>query len=299
MSATEEAGTFTIELPESLLMPFAGTPEMFAREVRLAAAIEWYREGRISQGKGAEIAGLSRIDFLAALCRAKVPACQVTVDELMEEVDRARDADREPAAGNVTGSGEPLGDPASAQITSGAGARADRGFSTEVAEKHYRALGDWKGPRTDRRAAREFWREAGTMGARWLVGRLRSEVIVETLHAAASVLADRGEVGIGPIVEGLLADPAHDQAIALLNALGWLGESSGLPRLEGAQVELMLADRLQHDDPDMREAAACAMRLIRPERAARWLEHRLRDETDAEVRRTIESELSHHQALRT
>ena len=67
MSMPDEAATFTIELPESLLTPFAGTPEAFAREVRLAVAIEWYREGRVSQGKGAEIAGLSRIDFLDAL----------------------------------------------------------------------------------------------------------------------------------------------------------------------------------------------------------------------------------------
>lgn len=89
MSTPDGAGTFTIELPESLLTPFAGTPETFAREVRLAAAIEWYREGRVSQGKAAEIAGLSRIDFLDALYRAKVPACQVTVDEVMEEVERA------------------------------------------------------------------------------------------------------------------------------------------------------------------------------------------------------------------
>src|SRR4051812_834782 len=87
--------TFTIELPESLLTPFAGTPEAFAREVRLAAAIAWYREGRVSQGKGAAIAGLSRIDFLDALYRAKVTACQVTVDELMEEVDRDLQARRE------------------------------------------------------------------------------------------------------------------------------------------------------------------------------------------------------------
>jgi predicted HTH domain antitoxin len=87
--------TFTIELLEDVLTPFAGTPRVFAREVRLAAAIEWYREGRISQGKGAEIAGLSRIEFLDALYRAKVPACQVTVDELMEEVNRAVTARRE------------------------------------------------------------------------------------------------------------------------------------------------------------------------------------------------------------
>jgi hypothetical protein len=67
MSTPNDAGTFTIELPESLLTPFAGTPEAFAREVRLAAAIEWYREGRVSQGKGAEFAGLTRVDFLDTL----------------------------------------------------------------------------------------------------------------------------------------------------------------------------------------------------------------------------------------
>src|SRR5438105_3387670 len=95
MSTSNETGAFTIELPESVLTFFAGTPEVFAREVRLAAAIEWYREGRVSQGQGAEIAGLSRIDFLDALYRAKVSACQVTADEVMEEVDPAVASHRE------------------------------------------------------------------------------------------------------------------------------------------------------------------------------------------------------------
>ena len=88
MSTAQGTNSFTIELPEDILNHFAQTPEVFAKEMRLAAAIEWYREGRISQGHGAEIAGLNRIEFLEELFRAKVPACQVTVDELMEEVDR-------------------------------------------------------------------------------------------------------------------------------------------------------------------------------------------------------------------
>jgi predicted HTH domain antitoxin len=41
----------------------------------------------ISQGKGAEIAGLSRADFLDALFRANVPACQVATEELKEELE--------------------------------------------------------------------------------------------------------------------------------------------------------------------------------------------------------------------
>ena len=55
--------------------------------MRIAAAIQWYHQELISQGKAAEIAGLSRADFLDALFRAKVPACQVTVEELKEELE--------------------------------------------------------------------------------------------------------------------------------------------------------------------------------------------------------------------
>jgi predicted HTH domain antitoxin len=73
--------TITIELPDDTALPYGDTDEQFAHALRLAAAIYWYDRGMISQGKGAEIAGLSRADFLDALFRAKVPACQVTVDE--------------------------------------------------------------------------------------------------------------------------------------------------------------------------------------------------------------------------
>jgi predicted HTH domain antitoxin len=95
MSTSQGTNSFTIELPEDILHHFAQTPEVFAKEMRLAAAIEWYREGRISQGHGAEFAGLNRVEFLEELFRAKVPACQVTVEELMEEVDRVVAANRQ------------------------------------------------------------------------------------------------------------------------------------------------------------------------------------------------------------
>jgi predicted HTH domain antitoxin len=55
--------------------------------MRIAAAVQWYHQELISQGMAAEIAGLSRADFLDALFRAKVPACQVTIEELKEELE--------------------------------------------------------------------------------------------------------------------------------------------------------------------------------------------------------------------
>ncbi len=108
MSAVHGMNTLTIDLPEGILSELAPTAESLAKEVLIAAAIEWYREGRISQGQGALIAKMSRTEFLDELFRAKVPACQVTADELMEEVDRAVQANRQRIAADPAGQGRAI-----------------------------------------------------------------------------------------------------------------------------------------------------------------------------------------------
>lgn len=85
----------TIDLPVETFAGLGETPEAFVREMRLAAAIFWYARGRISQGKGAEIAGLKRREFIEALGRARVDAIQITEEELQEEVERDLQARRE------------------------------------------------------------------------------------------------------------------------------------------------------------------------------------------------------------
>jgi predicted HTH domain antitoxin len=89
--------TITIEVPDDdpgAPGPFATSDDEFARELRLAAAIFRYDRGLISQGKGAEIAGLSPAEFIDALGRVNVSAIQTTVDELREELERPLDARR-------------------------------------------------------------------------------------------------------------------------------------------------------------------------------------------------------------
>ena len=82
-----ETMTITVHVPDSLLedLRVRRTPS----EILRVAAIHLYSRGLVSQGKGAEIAGLSRWEFIQALGRAEVPACQVTSEELKEEVQRA------------------------------------------------------------------------------------------------------------------------------------------------------------------------------------------------------------------
>jgi predicted HTH domain antitoxin len=52
--------------------------------------VKWYELGRFSQGRAAEIAGLTRAGFIDALSRYKVSPFQYTAEEVAEDL---RDAD--------------------------------------------------------------------------------------------------------------------------------------------------------------------------------------------------------------
>jgi predicted HTH domain antitoxin len=56
--------------------------------MRLAAAVKWYELGLVSQGKAAEIAGVTRQAFIDSLARFQVSPFQVTPDELVQEWHR-------------------------------------------------------------------------------------------------------------------------------------------------------------------------------------------------------------------
>ncbi|NBY26067.1 MAG: UPF0175 family protein [Betaproteobacteria bacterium] len=79
----------TLEIPESALAALHQAPKEFAQEMRVAAAVKWYELGRFSQGRAAEIAGLSRSGFIDALSRYKVSPFQFTAEELAEELRNA------------------------------------------------------------------------------------------------------------------------------------------------------------------------------------------------------------------
>jgi predicted HTH domain antitoxin len=104
--------TVTIELPDDAFAALHRSPKELSQEMRLAAAMLWYTQGRISHEKAALFAGVSRITFIDALAAAKLPAFHVDVDELKEEVEGAYQAVREHVAPRVPGPGEPAGDPA-------------------------------------------------------------------------------------------------------------------------------------------------------------------------------------------
>nr|VFJ71170.1 MAG: Uncharacterised protein family (UPF0175) [Candidatus Kentron sp. FM]VFJ75186.1 MAG: Uncharacterised protein family (UPF0175) [Candidatus Kentron sp. FM]VFK17640.1 MAG: Uncharacterised protein family (UPF0175) [Candidatus Kentron sp. FM] len=54
--------------------------------MRIAAAVKWYEMARVSQGRAAEIAGLTRGGFITTLGQYNVSPFQYTAGEVLEEL---------------------------------------------------------------------------------------------------------------------------------------------------------------------------------------------------------------------
>lgn len=61
-----------INVPEKVLLAEKTDEVSFAREIRILAAVKLYELGRLSSGRAAELAGMSRVEFLLTLGRYKV-----------------------------------------------------------------------------------------------------------------------------------------------------------------------------------------------------------------------------------
>jgi predicted HTH domain antitoxin len=71
-----------INVPESVLQAENTDADTFARELCLLAAVKLYELGRLSSGRAAELAGMSRVEFLMNLGRYKVFALEAELQDL-------------------------------------------------------------------------------------------------------------------------------------------------------------------------------------------------------------------------
>jgi predicted HTH domain antitoxin len=78
--------TIQIDLPGRVFSALRKAPDEFVQEMRVAAAVKWYELGEVSQGKAAEMAGLSRSGFIDALSRYQVSVWQYSAEELEQEL---------------------------------------------------------------------------------------------------------------------------------------------------------------------------------------------------------------------
>ncbi len=77
----------TISVPDEIFAQLKCSPRELEQEMRLAAAIDWFRRGLLSPGRAAEIAGVARADFIDALAARKIDVFQVDLEDLKREME--------------------------------------------------------------------------------------------------------------------------------------------------------------------------------------------------------------------
>ena len=83
--------TVKIPYPEDLPKALGETAEAFERELRFLVAAKLYEMGRISSGRAAEMADMSRVEFLEALGKYRIPVFNYSLEELEREIREARE----------------------------------------------------------------------------------------------------------------------------------------------------------------------------------------------------------------
>jgi len=78
-----------IELPDEIFLSLKETPEGLSREIRMAAAAKLYELGKLSSGRAAELAGVSRVSFLQTLARYGVAIFALTEKEIEQDLRNA------------------------------------------------------------------------------------------------------------------------------------------------------------------------------------------------------------------
>jgi len=76
-----------LNLPRDLLGLLDVSETDLEKRIRELIAIDLFQKGRISSGKGGELSGVSKWDFIQLLSRYKVPYFNQTPEDLVAEVN--------------------------------------------------------------------------------------------------------------------------------------------------------------------------------------------------------------------
>jgi predicted HTH domain antitoxin len=81
--------TVKVEIPDEALISLKTDAESFAKELPLLAAVKLFELGKLSSGRAAQLAGVSRVEFLESLVRYGVSPLDLSEEELRRDAVNA------------------------------------------------------------------------------------------------------------------------------------------------------------------------------------------------------------------
>lgn len=78
----------SLDFPADILLALNETENQLVQRIKLALAVQLYKAQKLTVGKAAQIAGLSRLQFETALAEYNVPVSNLTADEVMDDIGK-------------------------------------------------------------------------------------------------------------------------------------------------------------------------------------------------------------------
>lgn len=75
-----------LDVSEETLISLKTDAESFAQDLKLLGAVKLFELGKLSSGRAAQLAGMSRVEFLMTLGRFGVSPLQITEEELQQDI---------------------------------------------------------------------------------------------------------------------------------------------------------------------------------------------------------------------
>ena len=79
-----------IKLPADILLTLNETEKELEKQIKISFALSLYCQHKITIGKAAQLAGLSRLKFETFLAENKVPVSNLTFDDIAGDVEKLK-----------------------------------------------------------------------------------------------------------------------------------------------------------------------------------------------------------------
>ena len=82
------AKELTIPIPQDIFITLNETEGELQHELQLLLAVQAYRQGKLTLGKAAQLAGMSRLEFENLLADHQIPISLLTVEDVYDDLQK-------------------------------------------------------------------------------------------------------------------------------------------------------------------------------------------------------------------
>ncbi len=82
--------TINIDLPADILLTLNESEQELKKRIKFSLALQLYLQQKVTIGKAAQIAEMSRFQFESALSENKIPISMLEIDDVLKDIQKLK-----------------------------------------------------------------------------------------------------------------------------------------------------------------------------------------------------------------